>query len=220
MIVKLSDIANSRKILIICDGLDVYTAVSNILKRNNLKIEIYPYMPLKEELVYHDVIIIVKPRDCKKLIKNYTTVFYTYLSADICFLLDLVAAMKGEFVKKVDIGVDPGLSNIGIAVIADGILVMGETLSTIHAVIRILNKITVYEPPINRIKIKIGNGENYKAFLEEILQIEKTKLGRFDIEIVDEAQAKSNILSIKNVRDKNVIDALKILTCKGYRRIQ
>lgn len=218
MLVELGQIVSYRKILVVCHDLNIYTRVSNIIRKRNLKIEIYPYTPPRKEFV-HEIVVVVEARADKKLVINHTVTLYTFLSTETSFLLDLTATLKKTFIRKVDVGIDPGLNNIGIAVVADGILVVGETLSNTYEVLSIIGEIAAYNPLINKIMLKIGNGENYKMLLNELLRIGEENPGRFSIEVVDEAQARKCILSIKSLRDRNVIDALKILACKGYRRI-
>ncbi len=218
MLIELGRIVSRKKILVICHDLNIYTRISNIIKKKHLKIEIYPYAPPRKEFG-HEIVVIVEARVDKKLVINHTATLYTFLSTETSFLLDLTAALKKSFIRKVDVGIDPGLNNIGIAVVADGILVIGETLTSIYEVLSILEEIAAYIPLVSRIMLKIGNGENYRILLNELLRVGEKNSGRFSIEVVDEAQARKCILSIKSLRDRNVIDALKILACKGYRRV-
>ncbi len=223
MITNLSSIVSDRRVVIFCDALKTYTEVLNISKRRGLKIEIYPSIPLEEELIHHDIIIVIKKKHKKELKKNRVTKLYTYPTSEPRFLLDLVSALKGEFIKSIDIGMDPGLYNIGIAVIADGILVMGETVPDADTAMNILKELLTYDPPVKRVKLKIGNGENYRLLLQKITQLGSKILGEkgeVKMELVDEYYAKRQVLAVDFLKDKNVIAALKILLSKSYKELR
>lgn len=211
-------IGNTRKrVAVLCDNFKILYKIQKIFKKR----KITAYFEVKKETFYDAIIFVLNDLDAKKLLKREDlTLLYTVFNNEIHFLLDYASILKDFFVRNAKIGIDPGLHNIGLVVVAENIYIFGEIFSEVQDILDLIDAIIKYNPRLSNILIKIGNGVNYDIFLKKIKEKTKNITGQqIAIEIVDEKTAKQHIVWESFLKNRNILDAYKILISKGYRRI-
>jgi hypothetical protein len=194
-------------------GKAYYLIVTELRKRSVPFTSLTPY-----ETVPAEVKVVLTTRKEKRLINHEKILVYDE-KADVQAVVTQalqIAEGKGKCEKLV-IGIDPGEA-LGLAVVADGKVVMTETCSGVGETLeKVKNIIESFErAPTSSVFVKVGDG--VPSFRRELLQVLDNALPReVALESVGEAGTSQYQNETKNRRGlRDMVSAIRIAGRNGH----
>ena len=211
----LARLSEGRRIGLYCRDPRVYRRVLELLRERGVRVVVLDREPTLQEAEgrFDSVVSVGDVGEKEFLFGEFTTVLRTRLEDEVHFLADVLASIRGRYVSKAELGVDPG-RRIGIALALDGILVHGEIADDPKRLVEILGSLASYTPRLRRIRIKIGDSPNSselsRPVIEKASQIRQVEVR---VELVSEYEAERRVLVPARARG-DLTSAVKILLSK------